>query len=255
LSEHRIRSFVQRQGRLTRGQQHALDSLWERYGLDLPAGLLDLDEIFGRRAPRILEIGFGNGESLAAMAAAQPEVDYLGIEVHRPGVGHLLLLAQQLDLRNLRVMIMDAVTVLERHLPDACLDRVQIFFPDPWPKRRHHKRRLIQPAFIERVARKLKPGACLHLATDWEDYAQHILTVLTATESLVNTAATGGFTVRPACRPATKFERRGESLGHPVRDLIFCKQIPKALLERPIATPDWLFGKRPSPAEPPSGSV
>ena len=224
MSEHRIRSFVQRQGRLTRGQQHALDNLWERYGLDPPAGLLDLDEIFGRRAPRILEIGFGNGESLAAMAAAQPEVDYLGIEVHRPGVGHLLMLAQQLGLCNLRVMVMDAVAALERHLPDACLDRVQIFFPDPWPKRRHHKRRLIQPAFIERVARTLKPDACLHLATDWEDYAQQILTVLTTAEALVNRAANGGFATRPAYRPATKFERRGERLGHPVRDLIFCRR-------------------------------
>jgi tRNA (guanine-N7-)-methyltransferase len=222
LSERRIRSFVQRQGRLTQGQQRALDNLWECYGVDPPAGLLDLDKIFGRRAPRILEIGFGNGESLAAMAEARPELDYLGIEVHRPGVGHLLMLAQQRDLRNLRIMVMDAVAVVERHLPDACLDRVQIFFPDPWPKQRHHKRRLIQPAFIEQVARKLKPGACLHLATDWDDYAQHILTVLTAVAALVNTAANGGFAARPAYRPATKFERRGESLGHPVRDLIFC---------------------------------
>jgi len=224
LSERRVRSFVQRQGRLTQGQQRALDNLWECYGVDPPAGLLDLDEIFGRRAPRILEIGFGNGESLAAMAEARPELDYLGIEVHRPGVGHLLMLARQRNLRNLRVMVMDAVEVVERHLPDTCLDQVQIFFPDPWPKQRHHKRRLIQPAFIEQVARTLKSDACLHLATDWEDYAQQMLAVLTAAEALVNTAANGGFAARPAYRPATKFEHRGERLGHPVRDLIFSKR-------------------------------
>ncbi|MFO1433961.1 MAG: tRNA (guanosine(46)-N7)-methyltransferase TrmB [Candidatus Competibacteraceae bacterium] len=222
-ARHPIRSFVLRQGRLTPGQQQALDTLWQCYGVEPPAGLLDLDAIFGRRAPRILEIGFGNGESLATMAAARPELDYLGVEVHRPGVGHLLLLARQQGLRNLRIMAMDAVTVLERHLPDASLDRIQIFFPDPWPKQRHHKRRLIQPAFIEQVIGKLKPGACLHLATDWEAYARWMLTVLNAAEGLVNMAADGGFAARPAYRPVTKFERRGEHLGHPVRDLIFSK--------------------------------
>ncbi|HYQ93195.1 MAG TPA: tRNA (guanosine(46)-N7)-methyltransferase TrmB [Candidatus Competibacteraceae bacterium] len=222
-SRHPIRSFVLRQGRLTPGQQYALDNLWERYGVDPPVGVLDLDALFGRRAPRILEIGFGNGESLAAMAMAQPELDYLGIEVHRPGVGHLLLLARQQGLQNLRIMAIDAVEVIERQLPDACLDRIQIFFPDPWPKQRHHKRRLIQPAFIEQITHKLKPGACLHLATDWEDYAHHMLAVLYAAEGLVNTVTEGGFAARPGYRPVTKFERRGERLGHPVRDLIFRK--------------------------------
>ncbi len=224
MTEHRICSFVRREGRLTRGQQRALDTLWERYGVDPSPGLLELDALFGRQAPHILEIGFGNGESLVAMAQAQPEADYLGREVHRPGVGRLLMLADSLGLSNLRVLCRDAVEVLERHLPDACLDRIQIFFPDPWPRQRYHKRRLIQPAFVALVARKLKPGACLHLATDWEHYAMHMLKVLEAAQELVNAVEGGGFAPRPAHRPSTKFERRGERQGHAVWELIFSRR-------------------------------
>lgn len=216
-----IRSFVRREGRLTSGQQRAFDAFWERFGLDADSKLSALDAVFGRRAPRILEIGFGDGEALATMAHAHPETDYLGIEVHRPGVGHLLLRAQALGLTNLRIICADAVEVLRRQLPDACLDHIQIFFPDPWPKKRHHKRRLIQPDFVALLARKLKSGAHLHLATDWEDYARHILEVLQAADSFINAADADHFARRPSERPLTKFERRGQRLGHEVRDLIF----------------------------------
>lgn len=219
-----IRSFVRREGRLTISQQRAIEKLWERFGIDPVPGPLDLDSLFGRQAPRILEIGFGDGESLVTMANAYPKADYMGIEVHRPGIGHLFLQAQALDLTNLRVLCMDAVEVLEQHLADTCLDRIQIFFPDPWPKKRHHKRRLIQPAFIELAVRKLKSDALLHLATDWKDYALHMQTVLETCKELVNTAGQGHFTPRPEYRPLTKFEQRGQRLGHDVWDLIFRKK-------------------------------
>ncbi len=214
-----VLSFVRREGRLTSGQQRALDTLWDRYGVDASPGLLDLDKLFRRRAPRILEIGFGNGESLATMAQARSDADFLGIEVHRPGVGHVLMRIESLGLSNLRVLCVDAVEVLARQLPDASLNRIQVFFPDPWPKHRHHKRRLIQPDFVALLARKLKPGAHLHLATDWEAYALHMLAVLEAAEGFVNTASK--FAERPDYRPLTKFERRGLSLGHTVWDLLF----------------------------------
>jgi tRNA (guanine-N7-)-methyltransferase len=214
-----VRSFVRREGRLSRGQRRALDTLWDRYGVDASPGLLDLDKLFRRGAPRILEIGFGNGESLATMAQARSDADFLGIEVHRPGVGHLLMRIESLGLSNLRVLCVDAVEVLARQLPDTSLNRIQIFFPDPWPKHRHHKRRLIQPDFVALLARKLKPGAHLHLATDWEAYALHMLAVLEAAEGFVNTASK--FAERPDYRPLTKFERRGLSLGHAVWDLLF----------------------------------
>ncbi len=216
-----IRSFVRRQGRMTPAQQRALDTLWSRFGIDNDSAPLDLTQHFGRDTPRVLEIGFGDGESLAAMAAADPESDYLGIEVHRPGVGHLLLRAGQLDLSNLKVFCADAVDVLRQRLPFAGLDRIQIFFPDPWPKQRHHKRRLIQPGLVALLSDKLKPGGRLHLATDWEDYAHHMLTVLDTVTSLDNVAGVGCFTPRPAYRPLTKFEQRGQRLGHNVWDLIF----------------------------------
>ncbi|HXH02607.1 MAG TPA: tRNA (guanosine(46)-N7)-methyltransferase TrmB [Candidatus Competibacteraceae bacterium] len=216
-----IRSFVRREGRLTPAQQRAMETLWARLGLAAGAELLDLDRIFGRAAPRILEIGFGNGECLASMAQAQPECDFLGIEVHRPGVGHLLLRLEQLGLSNVRVLCADAVEALGGRFPDASLDRIQIYFPDPWPKKRHHKRRLIQPQFVALLARKLKPGGRLHLATDWEHYAQHMLEVLNAAPEFVNTADDGGFVPRPDYRPLTKFERRGLGLGHGVWDLLF----------------------------------
>ena len=169
-----IRSFVRREGRITRAQEQALTRLWPRFGLEAGAPF-DLDACFGRHAPRTLEIGFGNGESLAGMAAEEPAMDFLGIEVHRPGVGHLLLELERRDLGNVRVMCADAVQVLEHCLPDASFDRVLLFFPDPWPKKRHHKRRILQPGLVELLARTLRPDGILHMATDWEDYAQHML--------------------------------------------------------------------------------
>jgi len=216
-----VRSFVRREGRMTHAQRRALDELGPRYGLPHDQGVLDLDGAFGRSAPRVLEIGFGMGDALAEMAAAHPEQDYLGVEVHRPGVGSLLLKLDDLGLSNVRVLCADAVQVLKGCLADHALDAVHIFFPDPWPKKRHHKRRLVQPAFVELVRRKLKPGGRLHLATDWEDYAQHMLEVLETTAGLRNAAGPGGFAPRPDYRPLTKFERRGQRLGHGVWDLIF----------------------------------
>ncbi|MFO1371713.1 MAG: tRNA (guanosine(46)-N7)-methyltransferase TrmB [Candidatus Competibacteraceae bacterium] len=225
LSQQHIRSFVRRTSRLTRAQQRALTELWNRFGIEENTALLVPEVLFGRQAPLILEIGFGDGESLAAMAQVNPQVDYLGIEVHRPGVGHLLLRAEALSLSNLRVLCADAVGVLEKQLPDGCLERIQIFFPDPWPKARHHKRRLIQPLFAALLARKLKLTGQLHIATDWKDYADHILNTLSAVHELVNTATTGGFVPRPKHRLLTKFEERGQRLGHGVWDMVFERRL------------------------------
>lgn len=212
---------MRRAGRLTRAQRRALTELWNRFGIEAGPALLAPESVFGRQAPLILEIGFGDGESLTAMAQAHPEADYLGIEVHRPGVGHALLRAEALELKNLRVMCADAVEVLGKQLPDGCLNQIQIFFPDPWPKARHHKRRLIQPLFVALLVRKLKPSGRLHIATDWKDYAYPILKMLSAVHELTNAAAGGGFAPRPAYRPLTRFERRGQRLGHEVWDVIF----------------------------------
>jgi tRNA (guanine-N7-)-methyltransferase len=205
---------------MTRAQQRALTTLWQRFGVECGAAPLNPTVLFGRRAPLVLEIGFGDGESLAAMASANRAVNYLGLEVHRPGIGHLLLRAEALELTNLRVMCADAVEVLERQTPDGCLDRVQIFFPDPWPKARHHKRRLIQPSFVALLVQKLQSGGPLHIATDCEDYARSILNILNATPELTNQADGNGFAPRPAYRPPTKFEQRGWRLGHPVWDIL-----------------------------------
>lgn len=218
----RIRSFVRREGRMTQAQRRALTALWQRFGVEADAPL-DSMALFGRRAPLILEIGFGDGEALATMASADPMANYLGLEVHRPGIGHLLLRAEALALTNLRVMCADAVGVLEWQMPDDSLDRVQIFFPDPWPKARHHKRRLIQPSFVTLLVHKLKSGGQLHIATDCEDYAHSILDLLNVTPGLVNQADGNGFVPRPTYRPATKFERRGWRLGHQVRDILFAR--------------------------------
>ncbi len=216
-----VRSFVLREGRLTPAQQRALDALWPSYGLERPAGgeRLDLDAAFGRSAPTWLEIGFGNGDALRHMAALHPEVNLLGIEVHRPGVGRLLQGLAADGHRHVRVMRADAAEVVREHLADACLNRVLVFFPDPWPKKRHHKRRLIQPAIAAELARVLVPGGHLHLATDWADYAEHMAAVLDAEPALMNTA--DGWADRPAYRPRTRFEVRGESKGHAVYDLIY----------------------------------
>ena len=218
-----MRSFVLREGRLTDGQQRALQTLWPRYGIDLApqAGPLDLASLFQRQAPTFLEIGFGAGESLAGMAAAHPERNCLGIELHRPGIGRLLLQLERQGLDNVRVIHADALEVLERHLADASLDGVSIFFPDPWPKRRHHKRRLVNPAPVALLAARLKPSGVLRLATDWADYARHMLRVLEATAGLQNLAGPGGFMPRPDDRPLTRFESRGQRLGHQVWDLAF----------------------------------
>ena len=219
-----IRSFVRREGRLTKGQQRALTDLWEKFGINNEPSLLDLKKIFGRNVPKVLEIGFGNGASLVQMAARHLEHDYLGIEVHRPGVGALLLMVEEQNLSNVRVICDDAVEVLKHRLEDASLDRVQLFFPDPWHKKRHHKRRIVQPDFVSLIAQKLKPGGLFHLATDWEDYAFHMVEVMKNSLDFTNTASDGDFVKRPDYRPLTKFEQRGQRLGHGVWDLIHQKK-------------------------------
>jgi len=218
-----IRSFVVRAGRMTVAQQRAWTELWPRYGVETGSAPLDLAAVFGRRAPLTLEIGFGNGESLVALAAAHPERDYLGIEVHRPGVGHLMLRAAELGLANLRAICRDAVEVLQQCIPAGALDEVLLYFPDPWPKKRHHKRRIVQPAFVALVASRLRPGGVLRMATDWQPYAEHMLEVASACESLRNESPDGGCAPRPDSRPVTRFERRGQRLGHGVWDLVFSR--------------------------------
>lgn len=220
-TEHHIRSFVSRNSRITLGQQRALERLWDKFCINSTYHPFDPSTLFKRKANVVLEIGFGNGESLIKMAYENPQNDYLGIEVHQPGIGHLLMGAEALQLTNLRVICGDAVEVLKHQLIDACLNRAQIFFPDPWPKKRHRKRRLIQSGFIKLLAKKLKPGACLHLATDCEDYAQHMLLTLEASDHFVNMAGVEQFSPRPHDRPLTKFEVRGQRLGHKVWDLLF----------------------------------
>ena len=215
-----IRSFVRREGRITEGQQRALAELLPRYGVPAGDAPIDLMALFGRNAPVHVEIGFGNGDALAAMAAAHPLNDYLGIEVHRPGVGSLLRQLDTGSITNVRVISADAVQVLEQRIADGALSGLCLFFPDPWPKKRHHKRRLVQPPFLGLLHRKLKVGARLHFATDWEDYAQQMLTLLTANAGFANSAGAGQFAPAPT-RPATKFERRGQRLGHGVWDLVF----------------------------------
>jgi tRNA (guanine-N7-)-methyltransferase len=217
-----VRSFVRREGRITRSQQRALEELLPRFGL-VPDGVLDVDCVFGRHAPLTLEIGFGNGASLAQMAAAAPAQDFLGIEVHRPGVGHLLLEIEQRALTNVRVICADAVEILRDQLTPASLDRVLLFFPDPWPKKRHHKRRILQPDFVALIHDRLKPGGRFHMATDWQDYAEQMLEVMDAQAGFVNAAGHGHYAPKPDYRPETKFERRGLRLGHGVWDLVFVK--------------------------------
>lgn len=222
MENHRaIRSFVLRQGRLTPAQQRAVETLLPLYGIPYAAELLDLERAFGRTAPKILEIGFGMGTATAQIAAANPDKDYLGIEVHTPGVGNLLKLMEEQGLANLRLIQHDAVEVLRHMIADASLDGVHIFFPDPWPKKRHHKRRLLQAEFAALLCSKLKPGGYLHFATDWEEYAQWTLEVLHAEPQLANTVT--DYASRPEYRPLTKFEQRGLNLGHGVWDLIFTR--------------------------------
>ena len=212
-----------RAGRITEAQQRALDLYWPRFGVEFAPGLLDLDALFGRTAPRTLEIGFGNGAHLLERALAGPERDFLGIEVHPPGIGHLLLEASKVGASNLRVIAHDAVEVLQCQIAPDSLDELQLLFPDPWPKARHHKRRIVQPAFANLVATRLKRGGRFHLATDWEPYAQNMLSVLRGCEALSNCMAHGGFSDRVMERSATRFEQRGERLGHTVRELLFMR--------------------------------
>jgi tRNA (guanine-N7-)-methyltransferase len=203
-------------------QQRALDTLWPAFGLPFAPAPLDLDRVFGRRAPRVLEIGFGMGETTAAIALARPDTDFLAVDVHGPGVGRLLNRLDEGGVSNVRVMKHDAVEVVALMIPPASLSGVHVFFPDPWPKKRHHKRRLLTPWFVHELARRLSPGGRLHVATDWEEYAQEVLTTLCAEALLDNTA--DGFAPRPDYRPLTKFEARGLKLGHGVRDLVFCRR-------------------------------
>ena len=218
----RIKSYVLRQGRLTRGQQQALVQLWPEFGIDFSQQKLALDQVFRREAPLILEIGFGNGESLIKQASDCPDNNYLGIEVHRPGVGHLLRLASDAALTNIRVINHDAVEVLQQQIPDSSIDVVQLFFPDPWHKKRHHKRRIVNTDFIRLIHQKLKPGGIFHLATDWEDYAGYMLATMEQAEGFSNDAGKGAY-AKQAERPSTRFEHRGRRLGHRVWDLVFRK--------------------------------
>lgn len=217
----KIRSFVRREGRLTKGQAGALERQWPTMGIDFDGQPIRFHEIFGNDQPVVLEIGFGMGHSLVMMAKAAPEENYVGIEVHRPGVGACLLEAENQNVRNLRVMEHDAVEVLEQGIQDGSLSRIQIFFPDPWHKKRHHKRRLIQPELVAMLRRKLQVGGVLHLATDWQHYAEHMLEVMRDASGYKNQATDGTFIPRPKERPFTKFEQRGHRLGHGVWDLKF----------------------------------
>ena len=220
----RIRSFVLRQGRFTDAQQRAFDALWPRFGLDFATAdgaPRDFDSVFGRAAPRVLEIGFGNGEALRFAAAGDPQRDYIGIEVHAPGVGRLLNALDRDGIGNVRVYHHDAVEVLRDEIAEGALDEVRIYFPDPWHKKRHNKRRLLQPAFAELLVRKLRPGGRLHCATDWEDYAEQMWDVLDATPGLINRNGARGAVPRPPWRPETHFEARGKRLGHGVWDLLY----------------------------------
>lgn len=228
--QHRrgIRSFVCRTGRMTAGQQQAYAANWPRYGVEPGAAPLDFSSLFAQPAPVVIEIGFGMGHSLAAMALANPQLNYIGVEVHRPGVGSLLAEVAQKNLPNIRLVHGDAVPLLTHRIADHSLAGVQIFFPDPWHKTRHHKRRLIQPEFVNLLQRKLQQGGFVHLATDWHPYAIHMMQVLSETPGFVNVAGPGQFVAQADWRPATKFERRGQALGHGVWDLYFTTtDVPK----------------------------
>ncbi|MGH8033701.1 MAG: tRNA (guanosine(46)-N7)-methyltransferase TrmB [Lysobacterales bacterium] len=219
-----VRSFVLRGGRLTEGQKRALDEWWPVYGIGPEPAELDLEALFGNRQAVILEIGFGKGESTWQMAREQPEQNFLGVEVHLPGVGHLLLKLAEHGLQNVRIACTDAVLFLRERLADASLAGVRLYFPDPWPKKRHYKRRIVQAGFMDLLARKLAGGGILHMATDWEPYAQHMLEALAANVCFENLSVTGDYCPRPEWRPVTRYEKRGQKLGHPVHDLIFRRQ-------------------------------
>lgn len=222
--EHRrsIRSFVKRGGRLTTGQRHALDTLWTDYGMEYdPAKTLDFSTIFPGKERIKLEIGFGNGDSLVEMAASDPDAGYVGIEVHEPGVGHCLQQAELRGVRNLKLMSHDAIEILQQMIPPQSLEGVFLFFPDPWHKKKHHKRRIVNQQFRDLLSRLLKPGGIIHMATDWQDYAEHMLMEMSEDRRFSNLSGEGAYSEKPAYRPETKFERRGQRLGHGVWDLLF----------------------------------
>ncbi len=210
-----VRSFVRRAGRITPAQKRALQTLWPVYGIDYQPGELKLDEVFGRKAQRIMEIGFGNGELLVSMAAQSPDTDFIGVEVHEPGVGHCLLAIQSQNLTNVRVICHDAIEVLKHQIPDRSLQAVHLFFPDPWPKKRHHKRRIVQPDFVELISQKIDTGGLLHTATDWDEYAEWMEATILANKGFQQVDAADGR------RPQTKFEQRGKRLGHQITERFF----------------------------------
>jgi tRNA (guanine-N7-)-methyltransferase len=217
----RVRSFVRRPGRITTGQRRALDELLPRWGIPFSTQTLALDDIFDRDSRRVLDIGFGDGEALLTAAARYPDIDYLGIEVHEPGIGHLLKLIERAGLTNIRICDRDAVDVIEQMLPDASFDAVKLLFPDPWPKKRHHKRRIVQQGFVAEIARILKPDGIFHITTDWANYAEHIRLVMESAESFTEVDAESLQNEALAFRAPTKFERRGRRLGHEVVDLFY----------------------------------
>ncbi len=217
----RIRSYVLRQGRLTSGQAHALEHFWLDYGIEFSRTMLDLDQVYARSAPKVLDIGVGMGDTSIALALAHPENDYLAVEVHQPGVGSLLRQARDVNINNIRVICHDVMEVLKYQIPDQSLDHVYIFFPDPWPKKRHHKRRLISPDFLSLLLPKLRAHARIFIATDWQDLADHVLSVCDEHQGLINLAGRGNAAPRPHWRPLTKFEKRGQKLQHPVWDFVY----------------------------------
>jgi tRNA (guanine-N7-)-methyltransferase len=220
-----IRSYVRREGHITPAQQRALKDLWPRYGIEAGEALIDFDAVFERRAPVTLEIGFGNGDALVAAAATHPEINYIGIEVHRPGIGNLLRKLESSELKNVRVMLADAEEVLTAQIPEVSLSGIRLFFPDPWPKQRHRKRRLVQSDFAALVKCKLVPGGYIHLATDCKDYAEHMGSVLSRTPELVEVSRLDQFTTMIASREPTRFEQRGRKLGNQIWDLVFQRTI------------------------------
>lgn len=221
-SHPRIRSFALRQGRVTVGQQRAIDTLWNDYCLD-STKTYNYSQSFDQEAPLIIEIGFGNGSSLAAMAEANPDLNYLGIEVHRPGIAHLMLLLDERGIKNVKIYHHDAIEILEQKIPDQSVTGIHLFFPDPWQKRRHHKRRIVRSSFIDLLNKKLISNGYFHAATDWQHYANDMLKTLSANDRLTNTSVDNKYCERPEYRPLTKFENRGVRLGHGVWDLIFKK--------------------------------
>lgn len=222
-----VRSYVLRKGRVTEGQRRALQDLWPVFGIESGPDPLDFVSLFGNDHPVVLEIGFGNGDATWQMAQASPDENFLGVEVHRPGVGHLLLKIEEHGLENVRIACDDAVELLQQRIADAVLSGVRIYFPDPWHKKRHHKRRIVQRPFVAQLARKMRSGGILHIATDWAPYAEHILEVMQASPEFENLSTSGDYCMQPDWRPPTKYERRGERLGHEVFDLVF-RRLPDA---------------------------